>query len=98
MITTLTLKQEKVKRAIEKFIETNGYAPTYAQIGKAVGLSLLATVHKHIQTLKKKGHILHEYNKSASLQIAPGPPLVNDATRVRCPHCQQIFVVGEAKH
>jgi len=39
---------------IAEFVQSNGYSPSFEEIGVAMGLSSLATVHKHINNLETK--------------------------------------------
>lgn len=55
MAITLYRKQKQIVDYIRQYIEKYGYAPTLAEIAEAIGVSSLATVHEHIQTLARKG-------------------------------------------
>jgi len=50
------------------FDNKHGYAPSFEEIGKGLKLTSLATVHKHITTLEKKGFIRRGYNQSRSIR------------------------------
>lgn len=52
---TLYRRQRQIVEYISQFIQRNGYSPTLREIGDAMGLSSLATVHEHIERLIKKG-------------------------------------------
>jgi repressor LexA len=71
----LTKRQKQVLDVLQKFINAHGYSPSFEEIGKALKLSSLATVHKHIATLQKKGFIRRGYNQSRSIDVVavPGP-------------------------
>ena len=45
----LTRRQRQMLDCIETFIRDHGYSPTLDEIGEEMGLSSLATVHKHLQ-------------------------------------------------
>ena len=66
----LTRRQRQVFDYISGFIETNGYSPSYEEIGAAMGLTSLATVHKHVTNLRRKKLIETEYNQSRSISVA----------------------------
>jgi len=51
----LTASQEVVLRAIRTLTQANGYPPSVREIGEAVGMRSPATVHAHIESLKRKG-------------------------------------------
>ena len=65
----LTVRQKQILRYITKQIQSNGYAPSVREIGKAVGLSSTATVHGHLQKLEKLGYIKKENQKGRTLRI-----------------------------
>lgn len=68
----ITLRQREVLDFISQFVTVNKYSPSYMEIGAGVGLSSLATVHKHIQNLKRKGFLSAEYNRSRAIDITEG--------------------------
>ncbi len=57
MPVTLYKRQKQIFRFIKDYIEKYGYSPTLGEIAEAMGVSSLATVHEHVQTLAKKGVI-----------------------------------------
>jgi repressor LexA len=54
---TLYRRQRQILDYISQYIQMNGSSPTLQEIADAMGLSSLATVHEHLQTLQKKGVI-----------------------------------------
>lgn len=71
----LTKRQFQVLAFLDSFIERNGYCPSFDEIGRNLKLSSLATVHKHVNTLEKKGFIRRGYNQSRSIEILNRNPL-----------------------
>ncbi len=69
----LTRRQKQVLDFLVDFINKRGYSPSFEEIGKGLKLSSLATVHKHLQTLAKKGFVRRSYNQSRSLEIVAVP-------------------------
>jgi repressor LexA len=67
----LTRRQREVYDFIANFIDKNGYSPSFEEVGRGLGLSSLATVHKHISNLEKKGLLKRDYNRSRSIDILP---------------------------
>ena len=65
----LTRRQREMLDCIERFIQRNGYSPTLEEIGKMMGLSSLATVHKHLQNLEAKGLIRRNWNHSRAIEL-----------------------------
>src|SRR5690348_15130031 len=67
----ITKRQRQVYDFLQEFIQRNGYSPSFEEIGQGLGLSSLATVHKHISNLEKKGLLKRDYNRSRSIDILP---------------------------
>jgi repressor LexA len=69
MAGVLTQRQRLVLDFVLSFTRKNGYCPSYVEIGEGVGLNSSATVHKHIETLVKKGWLRRGANQSRSLEV-----------------------------
>jgi repressor LexA len=67
----ITKRQRQVYDFISEFVQKNGYSPSFEEIGEGLGLSSLATVHKHITNLEKKGLLTRDYNRSRSIDLLP---------------------------
>lgn len=67
----ITKRQRQVYDFISEFVQRNGYSPSFEEIGDGLGLSSLATVHKHISNLEKKGLLSRDYNRSRSIDLLP---------------------------
>jgi len=67
----LTKRQRQIYDYIADFVSRNGYSPSFEEIGDGMGLSSLATVHKHISNLEKKGLLKRDYNRSRSIDVIP---------------------------
>jgi repressor LexA len=67
----LTRRQREVYDFISHFIDKHGYSPSFEEVGRGMQLSSLATVHKHISNLEKKGLLKREYNRSRSIDVLP---------------------------
>jgi repressor LexA len=72
----LTRRQKQVLDFLVSFINGHGYSPSFEEIGEGLELSSLATVHKHLQTLEKKGFIRRGYNQSRSVEVVAVPASV----------------------
>ncbi|MBI2012187.1 transcriptional repressor LexA [Candidatus Daviesbacteria bacterium] len=57
MPVTLYRRQRQILTFIRDYIDKYGYSPTLGEIAEAMGVSSLATVHEHVQTLARKGVI-----------------------------------------
>ena len=80
----LTRRQKEVFDFLVEFINRHRYSPSFEEIGAGLGLSSLATVHKHMQTLEKKGFIRRSYNQSRSVEVVAVPgsvPFAKTAVR-----------------
>src|SRR5499425_1600547 len=67
----ITKRQRQVYDFIADFVQRNNYTPSFQEIGDGLGLSSLATVHKHISNLEKKGLLSRDYNRSRSIDLLP---------------------------
>jgi repressor LexA len=67
----ITKRQRQVYDFISDFVQRNNYTPSFQEIGDGLGLSSLATVHKHISNLEKKGLLSRDYNRSRSIDLLP---------------------------
>jgi len=77
----VTKRQKQVLDFIARFIEENGYSPSYEEIARGLELASLATVHKHITTLENKQYLKRGYNQSRSIDL--GPKYVQEQRRHR---------------
>ncbi len=67
----LTKRQKQVMDFLARFMQENGYSPSYEEIARGLGLASLATVHKHITALEAKNYLTRGFNQSRSLDLAP---------------------------
>jgi repressor LexA len=67
----LTKRQKEVVDFIAKFVDDNGYSPSYEEIAHGLKLASLATVHKHISALEAKNYLKRGFNRSRSLDLGP---------------------------
>ena len=91
-IMALTKRQKEVLDFLVSFETRHGYAPSFEEIGKGMKLTSLATVHKHISTLEKKGFIRRGYNQSRSIEIVQLPKSVKEQVIER--RIQELPLVG----
>ncbi len=69
----LTRRQKQVLDFLVGFINRHGYSPSFEEVGEGLHISSLATVHKHMQTLERKGFIHRGYNQSRSIEVVAVP-------------------------
>jgi repressor LexA len=74
----LTKRQKEVLDFLVGFSNKQGYSPSFEEIAKALKLTSLATVHKHISTLERKGFIRRGYNQSRSIEVTQLPKSVRE--------------------
>ena len=67
----ITRRQHQVYDFISRFMTEEGYSPSYEEIASGLKLNSLATVHKHVSNLEKKGLLTRDYNRSRSIDLLP---------------------------
>ena len=72
----LTRRQREILDFITEFIASRRYSPSLEEIAEHFGLASVATVHKHVSNLEKKGCIKRDWNRSRSIDV-----LADDAPR-----------------
>ncbi len=65
----VTKRQKEMLDFLRQYIDEHGYAPTLEEIGRHFALGSLATVHKHLQNLERKGLIRRLANRSRALEV-----------------------------
>ncbi len=74
----LTKRQKEVLDFLVGFLNKHGYSPSFEEIARSLKLTSLATVHKHISTLERKGFIRRGYNQSRSIEVMQLPKSVRE--------------------
>ena len=74
----LTKRQKEVLDFLVGFLNKNGYSPSFEEIARSLKLTSLATVHKHVTTLERKGFIRRGYNQSRSIEVMQLPKSVRE--------------------
>ena len=67
----ITRRQREVYDFISRFMAEHQYSPSFEEIGNGLDLNSLATVHKHITNLEKKGLLDRVHNRSRSIDVLP---------------------------
>ena len=67
----VTRRQKEVIDFLDSFVTRNGYSPSFEEIARGLGLKSLATVHKHISNLERKGLLDRTHNRSRSIDVLP---------------------------
>ena len=69
MAAVLYKRQKQILEYLKDYIKKHGNAPTLVEIAKTLGVSSLATVHEHLETLEKKGLIKKSSGLSRGIEI-----------------------------
>lgn len=67
----LTKRQREILDFLDGYIRRHGFAPTLDETGRNFGLTSLATVHKHVTNLERKGLIRRRSGRSRALEVVP---------------------------
>jgi repressor LexA len=67
----ITRRQWELYDFISRFVTEHQYSPSYEEIKAGLGLNSLATVHKHVSNMEKKGLLTRDYNRSRSIELVP---------------------------
>ena len=78
----VTRRQKEVIDFLETFVSRNGYSPSFEEIARGMGLKSLATVHKHITNLEKKGLLDRVHNRSRSIDLLPPGTLTRSSLKL----------------
>src|SRR5476649_1892695 len=75
-----TPKQLQVLRMIYEYQKEHGYSPTYAELGKQIGVSTI-TVFEHLEALERKNAIRRRRHEARSVEIIEPNFLREQSTR-----------------
>ena len=89
---TLTKRQKQVLDFLVNFMNRQGYSPSYEEIARSLNLASLATVHKHLSTLERKGYIRRGHNRSRSVEVVHLPRPVREEVLGR--HAVELPLAG----
>lgn len=67
----LTKRQSEILEFVGGYIRSHRYAPSIDEIRQHFRLGSLATVHKHLKFLEKKGVITRQPHQSRSIELLP---------------------------
>lgn len=65
----LTPKQKNVLEFLQRFIQENGYSPSYQEIANAFGLSSRSTAQKYVERLREAGYLDMESNSKRGVSV-----------------------------
>lgn len=70
----LTPAQAQTLQFIRRFIEGNGFSPSYREIRDGIGIRSMANVVSIIAGLEERGHIRRIPDRVRSIQVTSGGP------------------------
>jgi len=76
----LTARQRELLQFVERFIVEEGYPPTLAEIGRAMGIRSKNGVNDHLLALQKKGYLTRS-SRARSIRLLHG----RDSERIPSP-------------
>jgi repressor LexA len=79
----LTRRQREVLDVIRNFLHRCGYSPSLEEIGAELGLSSVATVHKHVSLLADKGYVRRAWNQNRSIELTDLDPAASSRLPLR---------------
>lgn len=65
----LTPKQKNVLEFLQRFMQENGYAPSYQEIATHFGLSSRSTAQKYVERLREAGYLDMEANSKRGMTL-----------------------------
>lgn len=65
----LTPKQKNVLEFLQRFIQENGYSPSYQEIATNFGLSSRSTAQKYVERLREAGYLDMESNSKRGVSV-----------------------------
>lgn len=63
----LTQRQAEILNYVETYVNENKFSPSYREIAQAFGISSISSIHKHIQSLLRKGALQKEHYSARSI-------------------------------
>jgi len=90
----ITKRQREIYDFIAGFVAERGYSPSFEEIGDGTGLSSLATVHKHVTNLEKKGLLKRDYNRSRSIDVLPPRGALKKSMEVAASAAMELPLMG----
>ena len=90
----ITKRQREIYDFIARFVAERGYSPSFEEIGEGTDLSSLATVHKHITNLEKKGLLKRDYNRSRSIDVLPPRGALKKSMEVAASAAMELPLMG----
>ena len=88
----LSEREQKVLDYVKKAIQEKGYAPSFREIGAALGIKSTSTVYKDIENLAREGYLVKDQLKKRAITIVESDKKVN--SDVSSSNIDDIPIVG----
>ena len=69
----LTPKQHKLLTFVHNYIQTNGYAPSFEEMFKALDLHSKSGIHRLLDALVERGFVTRMKNRSRAIEVIKLP-------------------------
>ena len=79
----MTIRQREVLDFITSYIGMHGFSPSYEEIGFALKLRSVATIHNHVRNLKRDGYVNWRKNSRRSLRLSGSCPMCGAPRKVK---------------
>jgi repressor LexA len=76
-------RPRRVLAFLREFVQENGYPPSMAEVGRAVGLTSTSSVAHQLQVLEDRGYIRREPGRPRAITILAQ----RDPRTLHCPTC-----------
>jgi repressor LexA len=93
-LAELSDRQRQVLDYIREMVAQRGYPPSVREIGEAIGLSSPSTVHSHLSTLVKAGHLRRDPTKPRAIEVLDSPEEKYRAGRSERSKTREVPLVG----
>jgi repressor LexA len=64
-----TLKRQTICQFIQRYIAAHGWAPTFTEIGEAVGIGSKGHVHYHLTRLEREGYLVRRHHTMRAIRL-----------------------------
>lgn len=93
-----TKKQRELLNFIEKFINENGYSPSYREIMNGQNYNSVATVALHVNNLIKRGHLRKRDHSARSLEVVSAGEKPAKVTTNNVAPSEEKWLVEKVEH
>lgn len=87
----LTSRRQEILAFVLSYLTRNRVPPTLREIGDAVGLRAVSSVHGHLSALHRMGLLVTHHSRHRGLILTPSGLDALGQQRDCCPTCQRPF-------